>query len=89
MHLLQSGEDGVDLEGEAPSLRINIVLLQHVDVLPAQILPLGHRFFDPSCLRDLLPQDFNDSRLAAANVAFNCVVEVVFWQLRVEDGGLS
>ncbi len=60
MHLLKAGEDGVDLEGEAPPLGLHVVFLKHVDVFATQVLPLGHWLLNPSCLRDLLSKDLND-----------------------------
>lgn len=86
MHLLHSSEDGVDLEGETPSFGLKVVLLQHVDVLSAEVLPFRHWFFDPSCLWHLLTQDVDDRGLAAADVALNCEVELALRQLRVQLG---
>lgn len=50
VQFLHPSEDGVDLEGKAPSFGLNVVLLQHVDLLPTQILPLRNGLFNPSGL---------------------------------------
>ena len=87
LHLLDAGEDGVDLEGEAPPLGLHVVLLQHVDVLAAQVLPLRHRLLDPARLGHLLTEDVDDGGLAAADVALDGEVELALGQLGVELGG--
>lgn len=87
LHLLDAGEDGVDLEGEAPALGLDVVLLEHVDVLAAEVLPLGHWFLDPAGLGHLLAEDVDDGGLAAADVALNGEVELALGQFGVELGG--
>ena len=46
-----SGEDGINLEGEAPSVRLLIVFFEQIDALATQVLPLADRFLDPLGLR--------------------------------------
>lgn len=79
VHLLDAGEDGVDLEGEAPPFGLLVVLLKHVDVLLVQILPLLDRLLYPVGLWDLFAQNLEESRLSASDVAFDCVEELSFW----------
>ena len=83
MELLHSSEDGVDLEGKAPSLRFFIVFLQHIDVLAVEVLPFSHRLFNPFGLRDFLSEDFKEGRFSTANVALNSVAIIGFGELRV------
>jgi len=53
--LLNSCEDSKDLEGEAPSSRLLVVFVEHIDVGTIQVLPFCDRLFDPLGFRDPLP----------------------------------
>ena len=84
MELLNPGEYGVDLEGKAPSLGLLVVFLKHVDVLAAQVLPVGHRLFDPFGLRHFLSEDLQEGGLATADVSFNGKAVIPGLELGVE-----
>lgn len=77
LHLLDPREDGINLEGEAPSLGLGVVLFQHVDPLAAEVLPVLDGFFDPDGLWELFPQDLEEGGFAAADVALNGEAAVV------------
>lgn len=54
LELLDSGENGVNLEGEPPSCWLFVVFLKHIDVFSAEILPVFDRLLDPLSLRNTL-----------------------------------
>ena len=85
MEFLNASEYRIDLECKAPSLRVLVVFIQHVDVGAAKVLPVTHRFLDPLGLRDLLSEDLEEGRLAATNVSFNGEAIVFVGELGVES----
>lgn len=84
MEFLNASENRVDLEGEAPSFRLFVVFLQHVDVCASEVLPVTNWFFYPFCFRDLLSEDLKECGLAATDVSFNCEAIVLTVKLRIE-----
>lgn len=84
MEFLNASEYRIDLEGESPSLGLLVVFFQHVDVGASEVLPVTHGLFDPFGLRDLLSEDLEECRLAAADVSLNGEAVVLVGELRVE-----
>ena len=84
MEFLNSSEDCVDLESEAPSLRFSIVFLQHVDVLASKVLPISNRFFDPFGFRNFLSEYLKEGGLATSDVALDGEAIVFGGELWVE-----
>lgn len=84
MKFLDAGEDGVDLEGESPPCWFLVVLIKHVDVFFAEVLPFRDRLLYPLGLRHLLPQDFEEGGLSTPDVSFDGIAVVSFGELRVE-----
>jgi len=66
-----SSKDCINLECEAPSSRLFIVLLEDINIFSAQILPLRDRFLYPFSLGELLLKYGQEGRFSAANIAFN------------------
>jgi len=85
MQFLYPGEDGIDLEGKSPSLRLSVVFLQHVDIFSSEILPFCNGLFYPFGLGNLLAQYLKEGGLAAADVSLNSIAKIILRKFWVES----
>ena len=70
--LIDSAHKGVDLKSESPPFRILVVESEKVDIfMLTNVLPLSERFVKYGKFRKVLFDDFEDSRLATANIPLN------------------
>jgi hypothetical protein len=84
LKLFDPGKDGVNLKGKPPSFRLFVVFFEHVDIFSTEILPILHRLFDPFGFRDLVSEDFEESRFATADVSLNGKTELTGVGFRVD-----
>lgn len=70
LELLDPRQDGIDLEGEGPSLGLPVVLFQQIEAI-RDFLPLGDGFRNDLDLRDVALQQIEESRLATADIALD------------------
>lgn len=89
MKFLNPSEDGIDLEGESPSLRFRVVFLEHVNALSSKVLPIRNRFFYPLGLRYLLPEDLKEGGFPTSNVSFDGETVISCLELRVKSFRLA
>ena len=71
LELFDPCEDGIDLEGKAPPFGLLVVLFEHVNIFPAEILPVFNRLFDPLGFGDVRPENFQKCGLATADVSLD------------------
>ena len=77
LKFFDTSENGIDLESEAPSFWFLVILFEHIDIFPSEILPFLNRLFNPLSLGDVMPEDFEEGGLSTTDISFNGEAELV------------